>query len=366
VREAVSHPAASPASLSSALPLFEPVLERLRAEAALHFGAPDLQLVPIASEDRPFSRLLRVGVCRDAAATPDRYLFVKLFKPKPHDGGVEKMRARVERDFQESRRIYDAMAAAADVGAVRPVACYPDHLAIVSEQAEGQTLMSHLEGHASWFPGEHTLFELRSTMESIGRWLRVFQAIEPGLGRVRLSDLHSYVDLRLERLVSHEIISPSSRQQILSWLNDIARQVTEPELDDVMIHADLAPGNILVSGARITVLDFAMVQRGGMLHDISRLYVQLDVLRAKPQFRTSVVRALQSALLRGFDETLTPDRPLFRYFVMLHRINHLGSLSLNRERFFASVHSRRVRRLHRTWIEHELEGIAAGRGEVRR
>jgi hypothetical protein len=131
----------------------------------------------------------------------------------------------------------------------------------------------------------------------------------------------------------------------------------------LLIDADLAPGNILIAGSRVVVLDFAMVQRGTRLHDISRLWVQLDTLRAKPQFRARTVRQLQRALLAGFDEGLSAERPLFRYLVMLHRINHFTTLSLAREHLLARALSRRVRHLHAAWIERELGRVATTSGE---
>jgi hypothetical protein len=39
---------------------------------------------------------------------------------------------------------------------------------------------------------------------------------------------------------------------------------------------------------------------------------------------------------------------------MLHRVNHLGTLSLHAEPFPANVMSYRVRRLHLGWIEQQL------------
>ena len=63
---------------------------------------------------------------------------------------------------------------------------------------------------------------------------------------------------------------------------------------------------------------------------------------------------MQKALLREYDETLTPERPLFRYLSMLHRVNHLATLSLAREGFAAGLMSGRVRRLHHRWIGREL------------
>jgi serine/threonine protein kinase len=328
------------------------VLARLQADASAHFGTPDVRLVPVTHHERPFSHVLRVAVCR-GSSQPDLHLFVKVFKPKA-DVSVEAMRARIAQDYGITRRISDAMARWEDMGAVRPVACYLEELAIVTEQVPGQTLMAHLDAHARWFlsPARHR--DLTGTLSTIGRWLRAFQSIEPAPGRVALADLRAYVDIRLERLALDGALSATERRRMLAHLDALAEQVTPASLAEVIIHSDLAPGNILVSGRRVVVIDFAMVARGSMLHDITRLYMQLEVLRTKPQFRSATVRAMQAALLQGFDETLTPDAPLFRYLLMLHRVNHFGSLSLNREPFLASVFSGRVRRLHRTWFEREL------------
>lgn len=334
--------------------VFDRILELLQTDAAAHFGTANPRLIPLSYQHRPFSHLLRVGVCLDGGHRPDRHVFVKIFKSKS-DASDEKMRLRVVHDFEVSRRIADGLAGWEDLGAVRPVAYYVDHLAIVSEQAEGETLMAHLETHARWFPSRRTTVALIETLSTVGRWLQAFQSIESGAGRIHLSDLRAYIDIRLRRLVAGGVFSAAYRERLLKHLDALAAQVPDSELADVLVHADFAPGNILVSGRRIVVLDFAMLQRGSSLHDIARLYVQLDVLRAKPQFRRTVVRTLQASLLRGFDQTLTSSRPLFRYLVMLHRVNHLGSLSLNREPFLASAFSSRVARLHRGWIRRELE-----------
>jgi Ser/Thr protein kinase RdoA (MazF antagonist) len=196
--------------------------------------------------------------------------------------------------------------------------------------------------------------ELEETMTACGRWLQRFHGFDTREGRATVTDLRAYIDVRLRRLVEQNVISSSYRERILQYLNRLARQVSPTDLREVTIHADLAPANILVCATRIVVLDFAMAGRGSYLHDISRLFLQLDVLRAKPQFRTSVIAALQSALLRGLDPALTAEHPLFRYLLMLHRINHLGTLALRRERFPSSVLSARVRQLHRQWIDRQL------------
>jgi Ser/Thr protein kinase RdoA (MazF antagonist) len=193
-------------------------------------------------------------------------------------------------------------------------------------------------------------------MEKAGSWVRAFQSIDPEPGRMSVDALRSYIDIRLERLVSAPPASfgESDRARVLEYIGQLYATASADDRLEVPIHGDLAPANMLVSGDRVIVLDFAMCGRGSVLHDLSRLYLQVDLLRLKPQFSGSVVDSLGRSLLRGFDPQLTPDRPMFRLLLMQHRINHLATLSLNHERFPANLYSRRVRRHHRAHLEREL------------
>ena len=332
---------------------FEPVLARLSAESVTRFGATGVRLVPVGHEERPFSFLLRVAVWHEGVKQPTGHAFVKISKPKDPAAGID-LRARVARDFETTRSIHDFMSQWDDVGAVRPIVCYEDLLALVTEEAPGETLLQRLRSRAAWFPHADRLADLEATMTNVGRWLKCFQGFEPREGRITLASLLDYVDARLRRLVDQGVITGQYRQRIIQHLNRLGRDVAPADLREVTIHADLGPANILVGGSRVVVLDFAMAGRGSDLHDISRLYLHLDVLRAKPQFRANAIGALQAALLRGLDPALIPGHPLFRYLLMLHRINHLGTLALRRERFLSRVLSARVRRLHRQWMDGEL------------
>lgn len=336
---------------------FGRILARLRAELSEEAGASQVSLTPVAYEDRLFSHLLRVRALGRPSGRPSG-LFIKIFKTKP-DVGVERMRQRVAHDFEATTRIARAMEGSNELGVVRPIACYLDELAIVTEEAPGRTLREYLDATAAWFPSLERRNQLARTLGNIGRWLRRFQAIDPGSGGIAVTGLRDYMDVRLTRLVERGVWSSARRLRVLGHLDELAKLLPRQELPQVMIHADFAPGNILVDAGRITVIDLSMVQPGTALHDISRLYLQLDVLRAKPQFRPKTVDLLQQALLSGYDEQLTPEQPLFRYLTMLHRINHLSTLSFTRERFPASLVSRQVLRLHRSWIDADLQLGAA-------
>ncbi|BCS33202.1 hypothetical protein TBR22_A24290 [Luteitalea sp. TBR-22] len=336
--------------------VFAPVLDRLRTETPALFG-DDARLVPVAYEARPFSHILRLGLHRGALDHPSSYCFLKIFKPKPVPDGEVLMRQRVVHDFETTRRIHQALSAVPGCGAVRPIVCYPDLLASMTEEASGQTLLAVLESEAAWFPGVERLAAMRETMARTGRWLRAFQTIDPGDDHATVGELRDYIDIRLTRLVEagSRIVTGQRRHALLRRIEELGARLPPSALRRVPIHADLAPGNVLVDGDRIVVLDFAMASRGTTMHDLARLYVQTDLLRAKPQFRRTIVEALLQALLEGFAPGLTNADPLFRLLSLQHRINHLGTLTLQQARFPTNLYNRRLRGFHARWLERELQ-----------
>ncbi len=342
--------------------VFDTVLARFVADAPTVFGA-GVRLEPVAFELRPFSHLLRIAIVAQDDVTPARHCFLKIFKPKAVPDGEAQMRRRVEHDFATTRRIHDALAEFPRFGAVRPLACYGEHLAVVTEESVGETLLARLEARAAWFPSEHAVGDLCETMRAAGGWLQAFQTIDPGEERIDLDDIRDYIDLRLRRLVAagSPVVTTAARDRLLEHITRLSAAIPQEALRSVVVHADLAPGNVLVSGERIVVLDFAMTTRGTRLHDLTRLYLQTDLLRAKPQFRPVVLSRLLQALLEGFEPGLTAQEPLFRLLSLLHRVNHLATLTLNPARFPTNLYNRRLRRLHATWLLGESCSETPGR-----
>lgn len=342
------------ASVSRAhVPALQPVLDRFRAEAVAYLGPDNVQLVPVRQQEHPFSHVTRVAVCSGAA--PMRHIFVKLFKPKP-DLGDDAMRSRVRHDFDVTARVYAAMSAWRYYGAVKPLACYPELLAIVTEEAAGATLLAHLDAQARWFVSRARLQRLTQTAEAIGGWLRAFQQIDAGTGMVAFSDMRGYMAVRLERLVRQSApgFTDGSAERVLRYIDSVGSGLTDEDLREVPIHADFGLGNILVDGDRIVVLDLAMMRRGVRVHDLARLVMQLDLLTGKPAFRPHTIAALQRALMAGFDPALSASDPSFRIVSMLHRVNHLSTLLLQPESFPARLYSSRLIARHRRWIDREL------------
>jgi hypothetical protein len=339
---------------SAPLAVFAPVLELLTADAAVHFGTA-VRLEPCSYTERPFSHVLRVDVRRNGDGPLLSRVFVKIFKPKPIPGGPDALRQRVAHEFETTRRVHAWLSPHRNLGAVPPVACYPAHLAIVTEEVKGPTLLAHLHHEAAWLPSERQMDELGEIMATVGRWVRTFQGMEAHGSSLTVAAIREYIDHRLQRLVRDAPrYTESHRQLVLAHVDALGQCIGSDGLIEVPIHADMSLGNLLVDGRRIVVLDFAMATAGSSLYDLTRLYVQLDLLAVKPHIRPSVIRRLQQALIHGFDESLVADRPMFRLHLLLHRINHFTTLSVNRASFLEDVYNGAVRRQHRRWLDAEL------------
>lgn len=340
---------------------FSPILDDLEANALEYFGTSPVRLTLAAALDRPFSHVLRVRV--DGESGQRSHVFVKVFKPRLVAGGAEILRARVVRDFETTLAIHEAMSGSKQFGAVRPVACYPEHLTIVTEEVAGPTLLHLLLREGTWFPPVETMRRLLDTMGMLGQWIRTFQAIPDQEGFVAAADLVEYIDVRLRRLVSHpgSPIDEGRRQRVLAHIRALCQEVPSDEFRRVRVHSDLALENILVPPGRIVVLDFAMADSGTRVQDLTRVFVQLDLLHIKPYVRRSTIRELQQALIAGFDTALSEQAPVFRLLVLLHRINHLTTASVRPARLPERLYNRFVRAQHLHWLDAEVARGPAGR-----
>lgn len=340
---------------------FTALLERLLPDASRYFACRVSRLVPTAYHDRPVSYVARIAVWVEGADAPHGHLFAKVFKLKPLQGDVDAMRRRVEREFHTTSRVHAALLNDPECGAVPPMAWYPDLLAIVTEEVAGPTLLQYLSHEATWLPGRATVTDSHLVMSTVGRWIRALQSVEPPGAPADRGSFADYINVRLTRLVEHPnaAFSSARRDGVLRHIESLVSSVRDDELTQVLIHADLSLGNVLVAGRRIVVLDFAMSRMGTTLHDLTRVHLQVGLLALKPWARRQRLRTLQEALLHGYDPALTTNHPLFRLLTLLHRVNNLTSLYLRPQGL--KVYNRLVRRNHERWIADELARQDAGR-----
>jgi hypothetical protein len=303
-------------------PAFRPVISKLVADRRQYFGSESIDLEPVRQLERPFSTLLEIRVFRDSGP---QNAFVKILKPRGNTPDqIASMRQNVVKDFEMTARVHHGLASYSGLTAVRPIACFPEHLAIVTEQAQGLTLAALL-GRAAGWPGASAFQELSTTMRRVGAWLRAAQAVLPQEREISPEAVRTYLDTRLSELGENGPLrlTRAGRTAIESYRDRLLSETGRQGFPAVWIHADFCPENIVASKGWITVLDFTMAKSGTVYHDVAHLFFRLDSMKAKPWFRRAVIERLQHELLDSFEPGLGSDRPLFALMVLQHLICHL-------------------------------------------
>ena len=302
---------------------FDGMLAALSGGAERYFGDPHAVLEPVTRLERPFSVLLRVRV---EAAGRRTHAFLKIFKPrKSTPEELAQLRRFVEREYRATTRLHATVSSRPGLTALRPLALFPDQLAIVTEEVEGRAFDRVLR-RALWSAADR-----RRALDAAGRigaWIRTYQEVTDVEGTFSVEDARRYLDVRLRNLESL-VISAGERQRVLEGFDRMAAGVTPEAL--VAIHADLCPANILV-GARgdVTILDFAMAKSGTRLHDLTHLFMHLTFLGWRVPVGAEYIRRLQGTLLRGYDRGLGGTEPLFTLMLLQHVVCHIALLAEQR------------------------------------
>jgi hypothetical protein len=328
------------------------LLDALRRDSDRLFGSRRIRIVPLTFAVRESSEVTRARV---TTPTGVRHVFVKLLKPRGADQNRrDNVRLRLRHDFAVTRHVFEALKSTRDLRAVEPLACYEDLLGVVTKEALGVPLDLLVTKTAAWPAEDDNLGALETALTRIGRWIGAFQQVAPLVqpSVLRLDDTREYIDVRLRKLTGLTAagFGETDRQRVLAYFDRRAAEVPANDLDEVPVHGDVTPSNIVVAPDCVTVLDFAMTSRGSKYSDVARLYTQLEFYTAKPQYRPHVMAQLQQAVLTAFQSDLRPNDPLFEIFAVQHVVCHLLSHARQPGRFPASLYSRHQCRLHRRWL----------------
>jgi hypothetical protein len=333
---------------------FRPVLAKLVAGGSRYFGSPSVAVQPVRELDRPFSTILQIRVAGDAGTD---HAFVKILKPREDTPAqIESMRQNVVKDFEMTRSVHRGLASYPGLTAVRPIACFPEDLAIVTEQAPGATLADLLTRAAGW-PSARAMNRLVGSVRQAGAWIRAVQTALPQDREVAPDSLRAYLDRRLNDLESAGPIqlTPQGRAAVERYHERLIEQALTEQgartgLGAVWIHADFCPENVIVRDGRMTVLDFTMAKTGTTYHDVSHLYLRIDSMQAKPWFRPRTIARLNRELLDSFESGLTPDRPLFALTLLQHVLCHLLEIRSAMRQPVTRLYARRLDARHRRWL----------------
>jgi len=233
---------------------------------------------------------------------------------RPHER--ERVARRLTEDFVQQQRAHAAMQVGPH-GVVRPIACRPERLVMVTEAARGQRLDACLRGAGIGRRAEG----VQATFTRVGAWLRAFHGSMPQSGQIALGEVRAYVDARLRRAMEQGgAFGPEERRRVLNRFDALASRVAPRELGAVPIHGDFSLENVLADGERIVALDFdnGAGVAGTRFHDAAYMYICLQRVRPKAFGPPGGIPALQRALLAGFDPALSPANPLFQLMLLQH------------------------------------------------
>lgn len=336
--------------VASVTPSLQEVIARVSAESRTVLECEAVTTSIEWTASRPYSDVARV---RYSGGQASGTFYAKVFRPRaPGQDERDFMAQRVKRDFEVTARLYREMRRHESIAVPRPLACYPELLAVVTEAAPGVPLLDVLESEGRFRVPQERLDYLRDSLARVGRWVKVFQDSGPTSPTVEYADVATYIDLRLQRLVAHPsfAFTESDRAAVLSAIEATWPALAESDRVAVPLHADMALGNILVARSGVTVLDLAMTSGGTRFHDVAHLFMQLDLLTAKPSFRRSTVSSLQRALLDGYEPGVSDASPLFRIMLLQHVVCHASGLLHRPAGRLARLYNRWVLRRHLAFL----------------
>lgn len=222
----------------------------------------------------------------------------------------------------ELLRTYGEQFGGADdaLGVVRPVAHLPQYAALITERLPGRDLSAELK--ATVGRRQRAVPEpLVRACERAGQWLLRFHLATREADRIfSLDEMRAYIDQRLVRLADSGFLgfSAGDRDRLLEFFDTQALRVPDEDLAVAAIHGDYSPGNLMVSAARLVIIDFPRPLVGSLYHDVGHLHLHLEALAQHPRYSRRVARTLCRALLKGFEDPGLPERGIFRLFEAQH------------------------------------------------
>jgi thiamine kinase-like enzyme len=335
--------------------MLEEVIRRLREDHKAHFGSRKVPRIVVTDTiNHANSRIARLNVRWDSE---ERWFFVKLLYPDREDGRTNRSdrpykEQQVHDEYEVLDKLHKSFPSNHNLGVIKPVACFPDCLALVTEEQSGLKFSTFFKS-ARVYSREKQFNELVGLTRACGHWLRCFQEFMHGESRTLTYDfqeLFNYCEVRLERLSRsrpHEFTKELCKA-ILDFVKHTIYEVNPLKLQIVGRHNDFTPNNMIVSGRRLIVLDFAGFSYGPICCDYVKFWSGLDSIVGSPLVSSAAVEELKNAFVGGYGVAMDFNDPLvavFRVAWILDRIDDIWleewpSLGVLRRLVYVRLHKR--------------------------
>ncbi len=292
--------------------------------------------------DRPISLVFRIKLELENGDLQNIYL--KYYKPVQEAARITSV---VKRDFETTRFWYNRFKKSKTYKVVEPLYADPEKSVLITRESSGYSLWEYINKNGQFFPSADLKRQMFEMTRRSGQWLRFFQEI-PFQGKkslIELEEIIDYISLRLNRLQDNSKIKfdEQLKKDVLYYIRKNWNDVSLEERGKSYVHADLSLSNILIDSDTVTVLDFNKIEIGSPFKDLTRFCHQLQLLKNKPTFNKRFVENLQIHFLEGYEQPEIIRHPLFKIYLMIHTINHLGKTARYWEHSF-------VENIYNRWI----------------
>ncbi len=306
-----------------------------------------------AATRRPSSRIQRC--VRDGAA-----VYEKQYLPDDWGGTEEVVRERAKREVELIELLESSQLFGGELGLVKIESSVPADATIATYEIAGRDLDQWIRQsvplkvlHFRSADGE----PLDRAMELAGRWLQKFQSIpltescRVSLSQLDPSSLKDYCALRLDSLGDYGYRWPDrkTRDRILDRLDHLEQpSSSRADAEEVWVHADYAPGNILWDGTTATPIDFAMARAGRRLDDVTYFIHRLEMQQVYRPWRAWPLSSWREAFLKGYGQPDANQSPLYQALMIKNLVCRLHTyVRRPAKNMKQALHDRWVRRVLR-------------------
>jgi hypothetical protein len=276
----------------------------------------------VGIRERPDSTIQIIRLAAPAAA---RQFFLKTLRSTP--GTRPEILTALMTEYRVLTDLTIRFAPFQELGVVKPVACLPDHLSLLTEEFPGLTLETLLR--------QRPLFRSSARSEDvirlcrlIGKWLRKFQDFtEAGEEAASdLSGLFAYCDERLRIILDSRNggLDRGTAVATIAHLERLAARISRADLAPVGRQNDFRPENILTNGTRVVVVDFTGYCSGPRLYDFMKFWMKLEDLDSWTVGRRPVTARYKQAFREGYGSAVDPSSPLADFLRVAYLLDKIS------------------------------------------
>jgi aminoglycoside phosphotransferase (APT) family kinase protein len=274
------------------------VLAKLTGEWARYFPEASVPPRVISVHYRP-RRLSDIAKAEVAMGLTRVAIYIKIHKH--HVSTPERVKQKARLEFETLRHLDEAMTAVPGCAVPKPIAFFPDEIAVVTEEVKGQNLYQLIKRALRPYAGWAGRRVVEAHCEASGFWLRQFQAVTQREARKSLREAGVLARLTsdLEVCVSRGL-AQSDSVRLVRFCEDRLARLDGQAFPVVGTHPDFQPDNVVARADGVSVLDFTSFGYGLPWSDVGRFVATLEFFAKHPLYNRRRIAAFRVAFLRGY------------------------------------------------------------------